>query len=197
MTKKGKSYVVWVGRVPGVYPDWDSCKAQTDGFTGAKFKSFSTEAEAQEAFTGGNEKPLVSTDKIITRSISVDAAWNNVSKDMEYQGVYTDTKELIFKQGPYADGTNNVGEFLAIVHALSYCKKHNINLPIYSDSKTALAWLRDKKLNSSLARTDKNVEIFAMLDRAVKWIKDNSYNNPVLKWETASWGEIPADFGRK
>lgn len=192
-----KFYVVWAGRVPGVYNTWAECEAQTNEFKSAKFKSYPTKEEADAAFLNGKEKKIVPIEQKITRSIAVDAAWSTTTKVVEYQGVYTDTKEIIFKQGPYKGGTNNVGEFLALVHALAHCKKNGITLPIYSDSKTALAWVRDKKINSSIEETEDNKELIQMLDRAQKWLNTNTYTNQVLKWETASWGETPADYGRK
>ncbi|HRU17866.1 MAG TPA: ribonuclease H, partial [Bacteroidia bacterium] len=103
----------------------------------------------------------------------------------------------LFLKGPYADGTNNIMEFLALVHALAYCKRHQINLPIYSDSMTALKWVRTKKANTKLASTGRNDELFELIVRAEEWLKNNSYANKLLKWETQIWGENPADFGRK
>jgi ribonuclease HI len=188
---------VWSGHIPGVYNTWSECDAQVFGFKNAKFKSYETKEAADLAFINGKEKKIVSIDSKILRSIAVDAAWSTTTKAMEYQGVYTDTKEVVFKQGPFKGGTNNVGEFLALVHALAMCKKNGIDLPIYSDSKTALAWVRDKKINSSLEETADNKPVIEMLERAQKWLLNNTYTNKVLKWETASWGETPADYGRK
>ena len=48
-----KFYVVWQGKTPGIYTDWNSCKQQVDKFAGARYKSFPTQAEAQQAFNGG------------------------------------------------------------------------------------------------------------------------------------------------
>lgn len=61
--------------------------------------------------------------KPIEESISVDGAWNTSTGVVEYQGVHTTTKEVIFKMGPFEDGTNNIVEFLGIVHALAHCKR--------------------------------------------------------------------------
>lgn len=116
---------------------------------------------------------------------------------MEYRGVDTETGKEIFHQGPFEEGTQNVGEFLAIVHALALLKKQQGDLPVYSDSRNAIGWVKDKEHNSSLVKTTKNEKLFELLDRAVKWLQENTYNNSVLKWETRAWGENPADFGRK
>jgi len=111
--------------------------------------------------------------------------------------VFTDTETELFKRGPYEMGTVNIGEFLAIILALAWLKKHKLEYPIYSDSKTAMAWVRKKKVNTKLERTAKNKELFKALDDAVLWLNKNPVNTQILKWETKIWGEIPADYGRK
>ena len=194
---KQKFYVVWKGRTPGVYNTWAECDAQVSGFANAKYKSYPTKEEADKAFADGKEKKIVSNESKILKSISVDGACSVTTKVMEYQAVLTDTGERVFHQGPFKDGTNNIGEFLALVHALAHCKKQGINLPIYSDSKTAMAWVRDKKINSNIVETENNKELIGMINRAIKWLNENTYTNQVLKWETESWGENPDDFGRK
>jgi ribonuclease HI len=207
MANEKKYYVVWQGRKPGVYDNWTDCKAQIDAFAGARYKSYPSPAEAEAAFRA---KPpaFQPKPKEIRRksgagspfkdSICVDAAWNTATGAMEYQGIYFKTGDLLFKQGPFADGTNNVGEFLAIVHALGYCKNKGLFLlPIYSDSRNAIGWVQKKKANTKLEHTPRNAELFDILTRAEQWLRDNSYRNPILKWETRDWGENPADFGRK
>ena len=76
-------------------------------------------------------------------------------------------------------------------------REGHLTMPIYSDSRTAIAWVRNKKLKTELVRTPRNEPIFELIDRAVKWLHSNTYQNPIIKWETEDWGEIPADFGRK
>lgn len=213
MATKKKYYVVWQGRICGVFEDWQSCKNQIFEFQDAKYKAFESKSEADNAFKLGykqyyKEHPkdnklnsfkfLSSEDaKPIMNSLSVDAAWNSVSKVMEYQGVHTGSKMLIFRQGPFEGASNNIGEFLAIVHGLSLLKKQNSTLPIYSDSITAIAWVRNKKTKSIILPTDKNIEVFEMVRRAEIWLLNNTFSNPIIKWNTKLWGEIPADFGRK
>ena len=210
---KVKFYSVWKGRNPGVYDTWKSCQAQTDGFALAKFKSFQTRAEADDAFAMGWEgfygkaAPLVVTKRTtpkgvvpagpIEESICVDAAWNTKTGIVEYRCVETATRKELFRQGPFPDGTINVGEFLVIVHALSWCKKNGLVMPIYSDSYNAIKWVTQKKVNTQLEPTTRNKKLFAMLDRSIELLENNKYPNPVLKWETKTWGENPADFGRK
>jgi len=209
--EKNKYYVVWTGLKPGIYKSWNDCQKQIHGFEGAKYKGFKTYETAIEAFKKGPEdywgKDFFETtltkeqlNKIgspISRSVSVDAAWNVGTLEMEYQGIMTDSGEVLFHKGPFHDATNNTGEFLAIVHALAYLKKQNSDLPIYSDSRNAISWVRNKEHRSNLQMTGNNKELFALLERAVNWLKNNSYPNKILKWETKAWGENPADFGRK
>lgn len=208
MAKK-KYYVVWEGNETGVFDSWDQCKLQIQGYPNAKYKSFKSKAEADDAFYGKPEdyykkkaaKPspeLLKEHPIEWNSMSVDAACSGNPGLMEYQGVDTQTGYVFFHQGPFARGTNNVGEFLALVHALALLKKEGKNdLPIYSDSKIAISWVRQKTVKTKLSRTSQNGILFEMMERAVSWLEKNEFSNPILKWETKEWGEIPADFGRK
>lgn len=211
MANLKKYYVVWNGRNTGVFDDWATCKLQIDNFPEAKYKSFPGKAEAEKAFFEGyaayyKKRSLEQKDNLlfsnqnskpILNSLSVDAAWNTVTKEMEYQGVYTATKELIFKKGPFQGATNNIGEFLALVHGLALLKKQNSPLPLYSDSITAISWVRKKKHKSVVLPTEENMEIFDLLQRAELWLLNNTFTTRILKWDTKMWGEIPADFGRK
>lgn len=211
MAKKKKFYVVWVGVNPGIYDSWDACNLQIKGFPSAKYKSFKSLHEAEAAYSAHFSESIKKksatakkyeandfSNEIIWDSISVDAACSGNPGKMEYQGVNTKNKDVIFHQGPFVGGTNNVGEFLALVHALAYLKENeNDKLPIYSDSKIAMGWVAKKKSRTKLKMTNKNKILFKMIARAEAWLQTNSYNNQILKWETKQWGEIPADFGRK
>ena len=211
MAKEQKYYVVWKGKHPGIYDSWTDCQAQIHGFTGALYRSFKTKDAATTAFHKGlsgysedliaqsslGKKELKNIGTPVHDSIIVDAACSGVPGPMEYQGIFYKTNKLVFKQGPFADGTNNIGEFLAIVHALGYCKNKKLHLPIYSDSRNAILWVKGKKAKTKLERTAKNEMIFELIDRAEKWLQENKYTNKILKWETKAWGENPADFGRK
>ncbi|MEA4916476.1 ribonuclease H family protein [Proteiniphilum sp.] len=214
-----KFYVVWKGVKPGIYSSWDDCKAQVLGFDNALYKSFTTREEAEKAFCGNPWKSLNSqqgkkvisataiqsavtstanvTTKILPDSIAVDAACSGNPGLMEYRGVFVADGAEIFHLGPMEDGTNNIGEFLAIVHALALLKKKNSNIPIYSDSVNAMKWIANKKCKTKLEQTLANKPIFELIERAENWLQNNSYSNPILKWETKLWGENPADFGRK
>ena len=210
--KKKKYYTVWKGHHPGIFESWDDCKAQIKNFEGDQYKSFDTFEAAKQALKGNyfdyiskkgvfkSELSQAQIEKIgqpNINSISVDAASSGNPGKMEYQGVDTQTKKQLFHQGPFEEGTNNIGEFLAIVHALALLKKHNSDKIIYTDSKTAISWVKKKTCNTKLKRSAKNQKLFELVDRAVNWLNTNTYTTPIAKWETKAWGEIPADFGRK
>ena len=207
MSKKNKQkfYVVWKGVQPGIYDNWTDCKLQIHGFEGAVYKSFDSREEAVFAIS----RPpcdFIAKDPIITKhkeppyiveSLAVDAACSGNPGDMEYRGVYVETGQQIFKVGPMKQGTNNIGEFLALVHGLAYFKKSGCTMPIYTDSHNAMLWVKHKRCKTKLMRTIVNEQIFNLIERAEKWLNENDYTTQILKWNTAEWGEIPADFGRK
>ena len=208
MAKKN-FYVVWKGRKTGVFTTWDECKLQVHGFEGAIYKAFPSEKEASEAFQSpiaqraipkpvakNNEKAKSNTLPIYD-SLAVDAACSGNPGDMEYRGVYVKTNKEVFKKGVYKNATNNIGEFLALVHGLAFLKQHKSSLPIYSDSVNAIKWVEKKQCKTKLVRTKNNEEVFDMIERAEKWLIENTYTTEILKWDTQQWGEIPADFGRK
>lgn len=211
MNKKPKYYVVWQGVEPGIYETWEECLLQTKGFAGAKYKSFESMQEAEEAFASSPydyvkpkaEKTTPSRKKddplpteVLENSLAVDAACSGNPGQMEYRGVYVANGQQIFHFGPLY-GTNNIGEFLAIVHGLALLKQKNIPMPIYSDSVNAIGWVKKKQCKTKLERNEKTEELFKLIERAEKWLAQNTYTTQILKWDTKKWGEIPADFGRK
>ncbi len=203
-----KYYVVWKGRTPGIFASWAECEKQVKGFAGAEFKAFGSRAEAEAAFRSEYEayrgtssslgKWKTASVKPILPSLCVDAACSGAPGKLEYRGVFTESAEQIFHFGPFADGTNNVGEFLAIVHALSWMPKNKSHLPVYSDSENGIAWAYKGRCKTNLKHTAHNAPLFAMIRTAEKWLAEHKLeNDAVLKWDTQLWGENPADFGRK
>lgn len=210
---KQKYYVVWEGVAPGIYTSWTDCQLQTKGYEGAKYKSFDSREEAERAlasspyaYIGKNAPkskatPAFNPDgslpkEVIANSLAVDAACSGNPGPMEYRGVHLASGQEIFHFGP-VKGTNNIGEFLGIVHGLALLKQKGFDMPIYSDSKIAIDWVRQKTCKTKLTRTAETEELFRLIKRAEKWLKENKYTTRILKWETRQWGEIPADFGRK
>ena len=211
---KRKFYVVWEGRAPGVYDSWEECEAQVNGYPGARYKGFGSQADAVAAFRGdgSNELELFrligsKTRDIVNYSafpeirldaIAVDGACAKNPGPMEYRGVSVATGEEIFHMGPLAGGTNNIGEYIALIHAASLlARRGDLTTPIYTDSRTALSWVRRGKSNTTVKPTAENAKVIELLRRADAWLAANRIHNPILKWDTEKWGEIPADFGRK
>ena len=210
MAKK-KFYVIWKGKKEGVFSSWDVCKKHITDFKGAQYKSFGSKEAAEIAFKGkyddyvGKEtkKEVLSFEELkkygkpIFPSLSVDAACAGNPGKMEYRGVDSESKRQLFIQGPFEKGTNNIGEFLALVHGLGYLKQKGLNYPIYSDSKIAIKWVQSGQCRTNLPISTENQQLFDYVKRAEKWLKENNYTTQILKWETKAWGEIPAHFGRK
>lgn len=205
-----KYYVIWMGHEAGIVDSWEECQRRTKGYKGARYKSFKTLNEAQKAFETpwsdfinpkGNGSPKAKTiadpsHQPISNSLSVDAACSGNPGPMEYQGVHVETREQWF-HASFPLGTNNIGEFLGIVHGLAELKRQNLNIPIYTDSTIAMGWIKKKKCVTKLERNAHTEKLFQLIDRAEKWLHNNTYQQPLLKWDTEAWGEIPADFGRK
>ena len=208
MAKKKKFYVIWEGLETGIFTTWKECQRLIKGYAGAKYKSFESLKAAEDAYAGSYFEAVKTTPKKTSKSmaeagiprwksIAVDAACSGNPGRMEYQGVDTSRGKRLFHVGPLAEGTNNVGEFLALVHGLAYLQKLNSKLPIYTDSKIAMAWIKAKKCRTKVAKSRANVPIFELIARAEKWLKQNQFDTEIIKWKTKAWGEIPADFGRK
>ena len=200
---KEKYYVVWKGKNPGVYDSWQKCQEEIKNIKGARFKSFDDVKKADNAYSIGYDE-YKKTNPIINEgdgpnldSISVDAASSGNPGKMEYRGVDTKTKKVLFKMGPFNNATNNIGEFLALVHGVAMMEKESDKKIIYSDSITAISWVRKKRCQTKLKKNKENEEVFDLIARAILWLKKNNYSIIIKKWETKLWGEIPADFGRK
>ena len=217
--KKQKYYVVWNGKKTGIFDTWEECSQQVNGVAGAQYRSYENIEEATAAF----QQPYsanISAKKIKSEScvtidangmtmvkpgtiggpeldaLAVDAACSGNPGAMEYQGVYVATRTQVFHyKSPI--GTNNIGEFLGIVHGLSYLKKHGLNQILYSDSVNAINWVRQKVCKSKLPITAETEALWDYIHRAENWLRTNSYTTEIRKWDTDHWGEIPADFGRK
>ncbi len=208
-----KYYVVWRGRKRGIFDSWGECERQVKGYTGAQYKGFSNRQEAVQAFAGpyasyegraaSHGRWRTASVKPIVPSVCADAACDGSPGRMEYQGVRTETGERLFHSGPFEDGTNNVGEFLAIVQALRWVRERGLDWPIYSDSRNAIAWVQARKCNTKMQRTRSNARLFAIIAEAEADLRSglaapSALGKPQInKWDTDAWGENPADFGRK
>lgn len=215
-----KYYVVFKGFHPGIYDNWEEARLETDGFPDSMCKSYDNSEEAARAYrnfslqedredlvrilsrnsdpeTTLNDTPYSSNLEIDNDAWAVDASCLGNPGIMEYRGVDLKTGKEIFRVGPFSDATNNVGEYLALVHAMALMFKKGEFHNIYSDSVTALSWYRNKKIKTKLSPTPANTKIFELLARASIWVNTHQFPARILKWQTEKWGEIPADFGRK
>ncbi|WP_429037279.1 viroplasmin family protein [Aeromonas media] len=216
---KSTHYVVWVGRVPGVYSSWAETELQTKGFSGAKFKGFPSLAAAELAFAGDLGVSIAGKPHIMPVGVgkaashaggrpgapylSVDAAYSSKTNLVEWRGVLVTQsgQKEVFRSSPYVGGSANVGEYLAIVDGIKWICEHmgDATLPIYSDSFNAQTWVARKAHNSNVPSCD---AIRGMLDEANAFLQAGGYDKvkrriPLRDWVTKLWGEIPADFGRK
>ena len=204
--KHPKWYVVWKGRKTGLFSSWDEVRPLVTGYPGAEFKAFPTREDAERAWRAGyaaykgraatQGRWRTSAHPPQVPSIVVDAAASGPRGPMEYRGLRLDTGEVLFHRGPYPAGTANIGEFLAIVHALAWLAQRGLDWPVYSDSQTAIGWVERGRCRTRLSPAEAG-EVFDLIGRAEAWLAAHPHHNPVLKWDTQAWGEIPADFYRK
>ena len=206
--KDNKFYVIWRGKKTGVFNSWDECKANVSGFRNAKFKAFPSKTAAEQAFLFPYkdfisdlikmpDTDLKNKAGLIIPSYCVDASCIYNPGPVEFRCVDTSSQRIMFSEGPYVGGTNNIGEFLAIVHALSYLMQSGVSSPIYTDSQTAIQWVRTKKCKTKQIRNKQNAQLFDLINEAERWLSKNTYWNKVLKWNTKQWNENPADYKRK
>lgn len=218
MSKKKKYYVVWQGYKTGIFEDWTSCQSAVKGYSGAIFKSYPSRQEAEEVIELYKynpelalleEKKTSSTTSPIclaynpsprpTIGIAVDGACSGNPGLAEYRGVRIEDGVQLFSISPIM-ATNNIVEFLAIVHALAMCQREGVtDTTIYSDSLNAIQWVKMGKCRTKIPQEARFLRAFELIERAEVWLSKHPYEErlPVVKWNTESWGEIPADFGRK
>lgn len=128
-----------------------------------------------------------------TIGIVADGACAGNPGPIQWRGVDIESGEELFQTRSYSGGTNNIAEFLAIVHALAITQ--DSNLPVYSDSMVGRSWVRKGYCTLDSCRSPELAEV---ITRANVWLKENAHQvSRVQVWETKSWGENIADFGRK
>jgi len=203
-----KFYVVRKWKKIWIFDSRDECKESVNGFSDAKYKWFSSIDEAEIALQEWWEnyykvknitkKVEIKNEDIpfFAESIAVDAACSWNPWEMEYRWIDLQTWEEIFHE-KFKIWTNNIGEFLAIVHWLNYLWSDN--RVIYSDSRIAISRVNQWKCKT-LIKSDGNSDFwrtFDAIEMAEQWLKENGINHKILKRNTEDWWEIPADFGRK
>jgi ribonuclease HI len=128
-----KYYVVWSGRQTGVFTDWPTAQRHVDKFPGARFKSFPSREEAQQAFQAGKPAPVSrrsangstpARNKVHTATVGLQiycdgACEPNPGNSGSGIAVYRDGKPVQLWYGLYnPNGTNNTAELNALHHAL-------------------------------------------------------------------------------
>ena len=208
-----KYYVIRQGKKKWTFTSRDECKDYVQGFRDAKYKSFKTKQEAEAAFKDGYELHYESKPKDRWRvedlpyeknSIAVDAACSWNPGQLEYKWIDLPSGKILFHQ-KFSLWTNNIGEFLAIVHGLKYLKEHKhapwlapgSDKALYSDSKHAISRISQKKCKTKLEKTTQTKKMFEIIAKAEVRLQKNKYTTKMLKRHTSEWWEIPADFGRK
>lgn len=221
MSTRRKFYVVWVGHNPGIYDNWSDAQEQVINFPGARYKSYDDIDEATAAYRGDPSEQLGLMRAILQRkpgfdpavrdystlsgirldAIAVDGACAGNPGRMEYRAVRVADGSEVFRIGDKIEltGTNNIAEYLGMIHlAALLARNGDFTTPIYTDSRNTLAWLRRGRSKTTLVSTPQTAKTLELLARADAWLAANGpIRNPIIKWPTEDWGEIPADFGRK
>lgn len=205
-----KFYVVWKGKKRGVFDTWDECKLSVQGVPGAKFKSFGSKARAEAEFKGTTLMPP-KEDTAVTEegykfdttdmAIAVDGACSGTRG--EYRGVLLPSKAEVFRGGPWEHCTNNVMEYLAVIRGIRWMSNRGIRIPIYTDSRTALKWIRDDPEHTCRTTHEPpaDSDVADEIRRSRRWLRTRADRAKLIaclrKWDTEALGEIPADFNRK
>lgn len=127
-----------------------------------------------------------------TEGIAVDAAHSTKNLVTEFQAIDLKTGKRIFYKN-LGNQTVNIGEFLGVIEAVKYIIENDYEpRVVYSDSVTAITWFNNKKTASKKKNKElQKAEIF------LKAFCHDVDSIKVLHWDNNSWGETPADFGRK
>ena len=124
--------------------------------------------------------------------ICCDAAHSTKNGITEYRAHVLETGEQILYKN-LGNQTVNIGEFLAIIDCIKYIIENDYQYPvIYSDSLTAITWVKNKKTGSKRKNPDlQKAEVF------LKVMAEDINKIEILHWDNKCWGEIISDFGNK
>ncbi len=142
-----KFYAVRAGRQTGIFDTWDACKAQTIGYKGAVFKSFTSLQEAEAFMRGETGGPVSAEPEAFEGAVAyVDGSYHVGTKEFSCGAVlFVDGKELHFSEkfnDPKLSEMRNVaGEIKGSETVLQYCMDHNIpEVVIYHDYEGVAKW---------------------------------------------------------
>ncbi|WP_455720780.1 ribonuclease H1 domain-containing protein [Agathobacter sp.] len=97
-----KYYAVKKGKVPGIYFNWNDCKAMVDGYQGAVYKSFKTIEEAEAFVRGGNSGAAAGKEaasNVTDAYAFVDGSFNQATGTYGFGGFLVNKGEKIVLQG--------------------------------------------------------------------------------------------------
>lgn len=187
-----KFYAVKCGKVPGIYTSWEQCKAQTDGFSGAVYKSFTSLEEAKAYIKADSSvKPLAAEDYIAYTLANpaiaiayVDGSYNIHTTEFGSGVVmFVAGKELHFSQG-FSDSElaamrNVAGEIKAAEIAMNFAFNNNISeLYIYHDYEGISKWCL-KEWKAGKAGTIHYQQLYDRISQSVKinFVKVKGHSN--------------------
>ena len=124
-----KFYAVKKGRVPGIYLSWPACQEQIQGFSGAVYKSFKSQAEANK-FMAEKVRPARFDRTFYTDGSFMDGKGGGAAIDVE-------GKRAFYRFVETKEATNNRGELTGILLALGQCKEGETVL-ICTDSQYSI-----------------------------------------------------------
>ena len=194
-----KFYVVWSGRETGIFLDWATCKRSIDQFSGARYKSFPTQAEADKAFSSGVSvgRATESKKKTSTKSTNSEVAFGVNDFDVV---IYCDggcdpnpgkagSGSAVYKQGKLSslwyglfnpNGTNNTAELNALHQSLLMAEQaaaKNMSVGVLCDSMYSIncisVWAYGWKAKGWKKKTGeiKNLELIVEMHELYEKIK--------------------------
>lgn len=139
-----KIYAVKNGRVPGIYLNWEECKAQVDGYSGAIYKSFSNTDDALEYFNATK----IPNEQEVELKIYVDGSYDAAAKQYSYgmvvllsDGTTYQTYRAFSHDNEASSMRNVAGEIEGAKAAMRYALEHKYNsLAIYYDYEGIEKW---------------------------------------------------------
>lgn len=200
--KNNKYYVVFKGYNTGIYDNWNDCKKQVNGFSGALHKSFESPDEAEKAFEEYSESSNTNLEfeqptSYSIKSIIVSGNCPNNFGEMSYQWNLVASTNNAKRKNLSIIGTKNIADFIAIIDLIKLTKKVKLNLPIYTNSKTAVNWILNKKCNHQLFVSKQTETVLALVKEHDEWLLNNIIENEILLWNSNSWGVFPIVSKRK
>lgn len=146
-----KYYAVKAGKKTGIFLNWEECKEQVNGFSGASYKSFTSKEEAENFLNSGIKKTVPDKSGVIAY---VDGSYHMHTKEFSYgMVILKDGKEYCFSEkfeDPELALMRNVaGEIMGAKAAMEYALQQGIkSLIIYHDYEGIAKWcLNEWKTN--------------------------------------------------